>query len=126
MWFQSATRDVDAHHMMLRNLTTLVDNYRGVGVRRFLLAGSLSSRSQLDSLCSTLDMPVTVVWLSVSADEVRRRLAGDLTSGRADDLRVAEQWLADGTGEGLQDFSTAGDRPVREVATDILRLIGWI
>jgi len=127
-WFQSATGDVDAHQMMLRNLTTLVDNYRGVGVRRFLLAGFLSSRSEVDSLRSALAMPVTVVWLSVSADEIRRRLAGDPTSGRADDLRFAEQWLAGGTGtgEGLQDFSTAGDRPLREVATDILRRTGWM
>ena len=126
MWYQSASGDIDAHAMMLRNLSALVENYRGVGVRRFVLAVALSKPSQVDGLRAALAMPLTVVGLRVPAAEIRRRLAGDLTSGRADDLRVAEKWLSDGTGEGLQDFSVANDGALRDVATGILRRVGWI
>jgi hypothetical protein len=35
-------------------------------------------------------------------------------------------WLEEGRGVGLEDFEIPNDRPIREVATDVLARLGWI
>jgi hypothetical protein len=94
-------------------------------VRTFLLARAVRDREELDSLRSTLAMPLRVVRLTVPIDEIERRLGADVTSGRRDDLVVAREWLAAGTGEGLEDLTIANDLPVREVAGRIIARLGW-
>lgn len=126
MWFRSSSGEVDGHTMMLRNLAPLLENYRSVGVRSFILALSIDTGEKLETLRSTLGMPLRVVRLTATLEEIRRRLGNDITSGRQDDLRVAERWLAAGTGEGLEDLAVPNDRPPREVATDIVYRLGWI
>ena len=70
-------------------------------------------------------MPVRVVRLRVTMDEIDRRLRSDVTAGREDDLREAGEWAAAGLGEGFEDLTVANDRPIREVATEIVDWLGW-
>ncbi len=51
---------------------------------------------------------------------IARRLRPDPTSGRRDDLRVAEQLLADSIGGGVEDLSVANTGPIQDVAFQIM------
>ena len=70
-------------------------------------------------------MPVRVVRLTVTMDEIERRLRSDVTAGREDDLREAREWVAAGLGEGFEDLTVANGRPIREVASEIVGWLGW-
>ena len=70
-------------------------------------------------------MPLRVVRLTVPVGEIERRLRADVTSGRRDDLREAASWISTGEGEGVEDLAVPNDRPIRQVAVDILEWLGW-
>ena len=125
MWFRAPGSEAEDYEMMRRNLVAVVSNYRTAGVRTFVLAVSLPDKAELESLRSVLSMPLRVVRLTVPLREIERRLSGDITSGRQDDLRVAAEWLAARTGEGMEDLAVPNDRPLREVATEIVDWLGW-
>ena len=71
-------------------------------------------------------MPLRVVRLTLPIEEIERRLAPDPTSGRRDDLEHAREQVADEVGAGLEDVAVANDRPIGEVAAEIVRWLGWI
>jgi adenylylsulfate kinase-like enzyme len=125
-WFQAPDHDAHAdQRMLVANLRALVDNYLGAGVRWFILAGAIGTRAQADEIKAAVPAPMTVVRLTVPLDEIERRLRPDVTTGRQDDLREAAAWLADSVGFGFEDLTMDNDRPIREVALDILERIGW-
>jgi hypothetical protein len=111
--------------VMLQNLTAVVNNYLGAGVRRFVVAGACGTADDIEALRAVLAMPLTVVRLEVPRDEVRRRLSGSATAGRQDDLRVAEEWFLEGRGVGIEDMAVDNTRPLRTVALDIVSALGW-
>jgi energy-coupling factor transporter ATP-binding protein EcfA2 len=111
--------------VMLRNLAALVGNYLEVGVRFFVLAGAIRDLAELEALKAELSMPLRVVRLTVPLQEIEDRLRPDPTAGRRDDLRGAVSWVAASVGVGVEDWTVSNDRPIREVATDILRWLGW-
>jgi hypothetical protein len=113
------------HRMMLANLRPVLANYLAVGVRSVILARSIRSRAELESLKAALPMPLRVVELVVPLDEIERRLGSDITAARGDDLEDARAWAAAGEGIGLADLSVANERPLREVADEIIQLLGW-
>jgi hypothetical protein len=113
------------HRMMLRNLAALVGNYLGVGVRFFVLAKALRDRAQLEDLRAGLPMPLKVVRLTVPLEEIEERLSHDPTTGRRDDLREAAVWVAASFGVGIEDLTVPNDRPIREVAVEVLGWLGW-
>jgi gluconate kinase len=113
------------HRMLLKNLAAVAGNYMAAGVRSFILAGFIRDRSELDSLRGALGMPLRVVRLTVSLAEIERRLGSDVTSGRQDDLRQAGEQIAASHGVGIEDLAVSNERPVREVAMDILDWLGW-
>jgi thymidylate kinase len=113
------------HLILLKNLVPVVANYLDAGVTRFVLARAMRDRAQVESLRETIAMPLRVVELRVPWDEIERRLTDDLTAARADDLREAREWLAAGDHEGLADLTIDNDRPLREVATEIIGRLGW-
>jgi RimJ/RimL family protein N-acetyltransferase len=125
-WGFAGDADGAEHRMMLTNLTPVVINYLDAGVRFFVLARSLRTEDEVESLRAVLPMPLRVVGLVVPFEEIERRLGSDITAGRADDLREASAWLAKGEGSGFEDFAAPNDRPIREVAQEIARRIGWI
>jgi hypothetical protein len=126
-WFDSASDDRPTEHrMMLTNLAPIVGNYLAVGVRFFVLARSIRDRLELDGLKAVVPMPLTVVRLTVPLPEIQSRLRSDVTTGRRDDLREAADWVAKSLGVGIEDLMIANERPIREVAADVLDRLGWV
>jgi hypothetical protein len=124
-WGWAGGAEGSEHRMMLANLVPVVANYLEAGVRYFIFARSIRTAAELESLRSALSMPLAVVELIVPFSEIERRLAPDITAARQEDLRDAKAWLAAGDGVGLGDLSVPNDRPVRAVASDILRRLEW-
>jgi adenylylsulfate kinase len=121
----------DAHgeageRLMLANLAPMIGNYLAAGLTRFILAGLLTSGDERDRLRETLGMPLRVVRLTLPIEEIERRLSPDPTGGRAGDLDEARRQVATGVGLGLEDAAVANDRPIGEVAAEIVRWVGWI
>jgi thymidylate kinase len=113
------------HAMLLRNLDAVVANYRASGVRYYVLARWIQNRDELADLAATMAMPLHTVELAVPLDEITRRLATDPTAGRRDDLAVSAAWAETGRSAGLAEYTVDNDRPVRDVAADILRWLAW-
>lgn len=111
--------------MMLRNLAAVVGNYLAVGIRYFVLAYSIRDTAELDSIKAQLPMPLKVVRLTVPLQEIEERLRSDVTTGRQDDLREAASWVEAALGIGVEDATVSNDRPIREVAVEILEWLGW-
>jgi hypothetical protein len=125
-WFDAPGVDSAASRQVLfANLRSVAGNYVDAGGMRFLLAWSIRDQSDLDALREALPFPSRVLRLTAPIEMIRSRLAADVTVGRKDDLRNAERWLRNGTGSGLGEESVANDRPIREVADEILGLLGW-
>jgi hypothetical protein len=100
-------------------------NYLAAGITHFVLAGTIATTEELDGLRATLRIPVRVVRLTLALTEIELRLSADVTTGRRDDVRQAAEDLAARRGEGIEDLAVANDRPIREVATEILDWLGW-
>jgi hypothetical protein len=111
--------------MRLRNLAVLVGNYLAVGVRFFVLAKAVRDGAELEDLRAGLPMSLKVVRLTVPLEETEERLRSDPTTGRRDDLREATVWVAASSGVGFEDLTVSNDRPIREVATEVLGWLGW-
>ncbi len=110
---------------MLRNLEAVAANYQQAGVRLFVLAHFVRDGAELRGVREALGVPVRVVWLEVSLADIERRLAGDVTSGRRDDLREAASSIAASEGAGIEDVLISNDRPIGTVARDVLTFLGW-
>jgi hypothetical protein len=126
MWCFPGNDDApSAHRMMLLNLAPVVSNYLEAGIRFLILALSLRTEAELESLRAELPIPLRIVGLTVPWEEIERRLASDITAGRQDDLRDAASQLSAGEVTGFEAFVVANDRPIRDVATEILNRLGW-
>ena len=112
--------------VMLANLAPMIGNYRAAGLTRFVLAGLLSSADERERLAETLGVQLRVVRLTLPIDEIERRISSDPTSGRRDDLERAREQVAGDVGAELEDMAVANDGPLREVAAEIVRWLGWI
>jgi tRNA uridine 5-carbamoylmethylation protein Kti12 len=124
-WASTADDEEGAEHrLLLKNLEPVVGNYLAAGVRLFILARSVRA-SELESLRAGLAMPMRVVRLTVPWAEIERRLGADVTAARQDDLRDAAAWNAASEGVGIEDMTVPNDRPVREVAMEVLDRLGW-
>ena len=99
--------------LTLENLGAMRDAYLRVGVRRFVLAGTVRDDGQLARLRATIAMPLTVVGLDVPAAVVEARLAGDPNASRADDLAVAMAELAGGGAAADRRLARPGGSPGR-------------
>jgi hypothetical protein len=125
-WFDAAGEVGPTEHgVMLRNLAALVDNYSAVGVRFFVLAGAIRDGAQLDSIKAELPTPLRVIRLTLPLAKIEERLRSDPTTGRREDLREAAAWVAGSVGIGIEEATVSNDRPIREVAAEILDRLGW-
>lgn len=115
----------DALPVLCTNVRSLVDAYLAAGVTRFVLAWSLRDRSDLAALRKALPCPLQVAELTVPLPIIEARLGGAITAGRSDDLREARRWFDQGLGLGFGDIEVRNDRPIREVAAEILSWLGW-
>jgi hypothetical protein len=69
--------------------------------------------------------PLGVVRLTVPLEEIERRLRSDVTAGRRDDMRQAAAWMAESTGEGIEDLVVVNDGPISESSGGHLGL-AWV
>lgn len=109
-----------AFEMLARNLACVVANFREAGVGHFVLAGAILDAPSHERLKATMGMPVRVVRISAPVAEIERRLEGDPTSGRADDLRNARAWIASGEVLPFEDDAVVNVGPIRAVAEGIV------
>jgi hypothetical protein len=58
--------------------------------------------------------------------DIEQRLAADVTSGRRDDLRDAAASIAASEGVGVEDLVVKNDRPVSEIAREVMAWLGWL
>ncbi len=111
--------------LLLQNLTAVAANYRRTGIQRFVLAYFVRSSGEVQGVREALGLPLRVVRLTVPLAGIERRLAGDVTSGRRDDLRAAAAAIATAEGNGVEDVGIGNDRPIRTVASDVMTFLGW-
>ena len=111
--------------LMLQNLSAVAANYRRAGIRLFVLAYFVRSPDEVRSVREAVGLPLRVVRLEVPLPDIERRLAGDVTSGRRDDLREAAASVAAAEGTGVEDVVIGNDRPIGVVAQDVLSFLGW-
>jgi hypothetical protein len=104
---------------------SVVANYRDAGVIHFVFAGTVRDREEVGELEAATGMPLRVVRLVVSREQVDHRVTNDPTSGRHGDLEVAHEWLTRGVGEGIEDRAVTNDGPIATVATEILDWLSW-
>ena len=100
--------------LMLQNLAAVAANYRRAGVRLFVLAYFVRSSDEVRQVRDALGLPLRVV-----------RLAGDVTSGRRDDLREAAASIAAAEGTGVEDVVISNERAVGLVAHEVMTFLGW-
>jgi hypothetical protein len=125
-WAGAGSEDrAEEFGLMLANLAAVAGNYRRAGIRRFVLAYFVRDLAEVRAVRNALAVPLRVVRLAVPLADIERRLAGDVTSGRRDDLREAAASLAAGEGAGVEDVLIGNDRPVGVVAREVLGFLGW-
>jgi len=121
-WFHVAGPDdrTSEYRMMLTNLVPVVRNYLSAGVRYLILAWTVRDVPELHGLKAMLPVPLRVVRLTLPLHEIANRLRSDVTTGRQDDLRRAAEQIAALQGEGIEDLTISNERPIRQVALEIL------
>lgn len=115
--------------IMYENLQSVCKNYAALGVQRFLLARALESRSDLDFCREIVSATGTVVCrLTASLQEMQRRVEARESGVLQQKFvaRVAElNSILDRA--RLEDFTVANEnRPLTEVALEVLIKAGWI
>jgi energy-coupling factor transporter ATP-binding protein EcfA2 len=117
-------RDADLA-MTLPNLSAVTANYLAAGIRWYILAWYIEDSSEVQAVREALGFPMRVARLEVPLDVIGQRLGPDPTAERQENLREAARQIESGCGAGAEDFLLQGDRPVRELATDLLTSLGW-
>ena len=126
-WAGTGTSDrATEFGLMLQNLAAVAANYRRAGIRLFVLAYFVRSSAEAREVERALGLPLRVTRLTVPLPEIEQRLAGDVTSGRRDDLRAAAASIAAAEGTGVEDVIIRNDRPVGVVARDVMTFLGWL
>jgi len=111
---------------MLQNLAAVATNYGREEIRLFVLAYFVRSPGEVRAVRQALGLPLRVARLTVGLPEIERRLAGDVTSGRRDDLAEAAASIAAGEGTGVEDVVISNDRPIQDVARDVMTFLAWL
>jgi hypothetical protein len=127
-WFEAPT-DWDEHddpRVGLANLAAMRATYLAVGVRLFILAGTVRTASHVAGLREALGMPLAVIRLDVPLAVIETRLRADANALRAEDLAVATADLASGAQAAMPaDWVIDADRPVADVTDEVLERLGW-
>lgn len=110
--------------LRLRNLAAVWATYRAAGARFVVVSGGIETDELRQAYAACLTgCDVQMVRLATPPELVESRTRG-ITRGPNWDLRKA---LAEYDGMArLEDFAVVNDRPLPEVATEILVAAGWI
>ena len=101
-WYDAPGRRLDHDRrdpVATANLEEVVGNYVSAGVER-------------------------VVQLTVPYEEIERRLSASVSTARAQDLEEAKRQSERGD-LGLSDVVIVNDRPIWEIADEVLDWLGW-
>ena len=112
--------------LMLRNLAAVASNYREAGVRLFVVAWFVRSHDAVRDVREAVGVPLWVVRLSLPLASIEQRLAADVTTERRDDLREAAASIAASEGGGVEDLVVTNDRPIGDVAREVMTWLGWL
>ncbi|MFI6291389.1 hypothetical protein ACIBEJ_07355 [Nonomuraea sp. NPDC050790] len=115
--------------MALRNLAAVWRNYAAAGIGRLVVARVVESRAKLDGYRAAVPgAEIVVCRLAAEAgtlrDRVARREAG--AAGEALARRAVELAGTPATGDAADFVVVTDDRPVAEVAMEVLRGAGWV
>ena len=125
-WFDVGWDDDEAHHgVMIANLEAVVGNYLDAGARFLMFALSIEHRWELDAIRSAIPCPLSVARIVAEIETIELRCAADPTTGRVVDLHLARTWLDQDLGIGFDDFAVTNDRPIRQVAVEVIGQLGW-
>jgi hypothetical protein len=125
-WFGvPGTHRSEAVQVLYRNVASVTRTYLDLGITHFALAWSPLDSTEVNDLLDALAFPVTVVELVAPLSVIDVRLRTAVTAGREDDRQEVHRWVDEGIGVGLGDAQISNDRPVRDVANEILGWLGW-
>ncbi|MBA2726460.1 MAG: AAA family ATPase [Actinobacteria bacterium] len=113
---------------MFKNLAAMWPNYRAEGVHYLVLARVIEDRDHLDRYREAIpEADITVVGVVAPPEVIQRRLRNREIGSFYDHLWRRSQELSPILGEAaVEDFTVSNDeRPVREVAVEILTRLGW-
>ncbi len=111
--------------LQLQNLKEVAGRYWRSGVRYLLLAAAARDDADVQRVRSALPCPLRVVLLDTPIAVVERRLTQVPTSGRANDLRVAQDWVSRDVGRVSADLTIPGDTPLPTLAEKVLTWLDW-
>jgi adenylylsulfate kinase len=116
--------------LMFENLAALWPVYVAHGVTHLVLAHVIEDRDDLDRYCAAIPgADISHCRLTAPDDTYKRRIANRMPEGPSRD------WHLHRTAElheileraAIEDFTVEnGDRPVREVALEVLERAGWV
>jgi adenylylsulfate kinase len=112
-----------------RNLACVWSNFAAGGAERLLLERVLEQRSQLRHLEAAIPgAEVTVVRLRAPLDLIEERLRARQASAESEWHLGAARWLAPRMDAwAVEDHLVDnGERPLSEVAAEVLRVAGWL
>jgi gluconate kinase len=115
--------------LIAENLAAIWPNLRSAGVRRLVLVRALQRREAVDGLRWALpDAGLTVVRLLASRATVEERLRRRDTGAVLEEHLMQTLLMAESMDRAaLEDFQVENDdRPVRDVAAEILHRAGWV
>ena len=119
--------DEPVDRLMLEHLDLLVRNLRRRGNDRFVLAGAVMSIAAWEAIRETLAMPARLVRLVAPIELIRPRLANEPTTGRQEDERRTEAWIArPGDDLPVAELEVANMGSILETARAILDWSGWL
>lgn len=114
--------------LMWKNLAAMWPNYVDAGVRYVVMARLMQSKAELEALHHAVPgIDITVVRVDSPRELVEERLRRRDTGRILEEhLRQADEFVGPLQALGIENFSvTNGDRPLREVAHEILDRLRW-
>jgi adenylylsulfate kinase len=128
-WVEPARASLLTQRSVLaENLRLIWPTFREAGVERLVLARYVEDRAQLDEFRAALPgVELFVVRLVAPQDVIERRLrTRDSGAQLAEHLAETANFAARGEANALEDAVVEnGDRPLADVAADVLAASGW-
>jgi hypothetical protein len=128
-WLRPAPTSVATiHSVLVENLGSMWPTFREAGVERLVLARYIDDRDQLDALRGALPgVELFVVRLTAPPSLIEERLrARDSGVQLAEHLAETAHFAARGEQSSLEDAVIEnGERPLNEVAAEVLAAAGW-
>jgi hypothetical protein len=121
-WFDAGEDIANEERVFLANLTAVVANYRSIGIRWYVLAGSTETADQATAIEAAIDMPLRVLRLTAPIDVIERRLRADK---RAADFEVALGQVQRDFAAGIAERTLDGTPDVATLVADVLAWLDW-